>query len=306
MKKSIIIAALACATFMQANAQQTEAPKKANSFTSKNGHEVLPQAGEWAVGFSASSFLNYAGNIFNGTNGNSAATFGNANGPTINTLGNLSGIAFVGKYMKDANTAYRVRFQANSSINTRNNYVLESNLTPNPLLPTYVSDEQKIKNNAFLVGLGIEKRRGATRLQGVYGAEVVLGFVSENRNYSYGNDMNLDFAAPLSTTNFTNGSSALLASRVIEENFGAQFFAGARGFIGAEYFFAPKMSIGAEVGYTLGFQTNGKQSFVNETFDTGTLTKVNVESKSYRNQGLQSFGIGLDNFNAGLNLFLYF
>ena len=305
MKKLILIAAFAAAGFMQANAQEKPA-KAAGSFISKNGHEVLPQAGEWALGFSASSFLGYTGNLLNGNTANAAPAFNNASAPTINTLGNLNGIAVMAKYMKRADLAYRVRFQANAYTNSRYNYVAKNNLVPNPLLPEYVEDKQTINNSAFLIGLGVEKRRGTSRLQGVYGAEIILGFVTEGRNYTYGNDMDVNFNAPVSTTNFVSGTSAAVSSRVLSEDLGYQFFAGARGYIGAEYFFAPKMSLGAEVGYTLGFQTNASQSFVNETYDSGNLTAVNVETKRYGNSGLNSFGIGLDNLNAGLNLFVYF
>lgn len=305
MKKLILIVTFTAIGFAQANAQEKPA-KTTGSFISKNGHEVLPQAGEWAIGFSASSFLNYTGNLLNGNAANSAPAFTNANGPVINTLGNINGIAVMGKYMKRADLAYRMRFQANAYTNSRYNYVAKNSLVPNPLLPEYVEDKQTINNSAFLVGLGIEKRRGSSRLQGVYGGEIILGFVTEGRNYTYGNDMDVNFNAPVSTTNFVTGASAATSTRAIEEDLGYQFFAGARGYIGAEYFFAPKMSIGAEVGYTLGFQTNASQSFVNETYDSGNLTAVNVETKRYANSGINSFGIGLDNLNAGLNLFVYF
>lgn len=306
MKKFILIASFTALGFAAADAQTTPNPKTPGSFISKNGHEVLPQEGEWALGFSASSFLGYAGNLLNGNTANTAPAFGNANAPTINTLGNLNGIAVLGKYMKRADLAYRVRFQANAYTNTRNNYVSKSTLTPNPLLPEYVEDKQTINNSAFLLGFGLEKRRGSSRLQGVYGGEIILGFVTEGRTYEYGNDMDVNFNSPVSTTNFVTGTSAATSTRAVEENLGAQFFAGARGYVGAEYFFAPKMSIGAEVGYTLGFQTNATQTLVNETYDSGNLSAVNVETKRYGNSGLNSFGIGLDNLNAGLNLFVYF
>lgn len=302
--KKLILAVAVTGVFLHAQAQ--EKTQTSGSFISKNGHEVLPQAGEWAIGFSATSFLSYTGNLFNGNVGNSAPTFNNANGPVINTLGNLNGIAVLGKYMKSTSLAYRLRFQANAYTNSRYNYVTKNSLTPDPLRPEFAEDKQTINNSAFLLGAGMEKRRGSGRVQGIYGAEIILGFVSENRDYTYGNDMDINFNAPVSTTNFSTGASAASSSRVVEEDLGFQFFGGVRGYIGAEYFFAPKMSLGAEVGYTLGVQTNSTQSFVNETYDSGNLSTAKVETKSHRSSGLNSFGIGLDNLNAGLNLFLYF
>lgn len=281
------------------------------SFKSKNGHEVLPKAGEWSLGLSATPFLQYAGNLFSGsTSTNAAPAANNANAPFIQQLGNnLGGVAVVGKYMKTANFAYRVRFQANVYSNTYNNFVTANSLTPNPLLPEFAEDKQVVNTNAFLLGAGFEKRRGTGRLQGIYGAELIVGFNSSKESMTYGNAMDADFNAPQSTNFNTGGGvggSFAASNRVIERDLGASFFMGARGFVGVEYFIAPKISLGAEVGYTLGFQLNGQQRFVNETFDGGNNQAVNVESKTYRNQGLRSFGMGLDNVNAGLNLFFYF
>ena len=58
MKKKVLFVAslfLATATFAQ------------DGLTSKKGEAYLPEAGDWALGFDANPFLNYAGNMFNGS-----------------------------------------------------------------------------------------------------------------------------------------------------------------------------------------------------------------------------------------------
>jgi hypothetical protein len=303
MNKRIILIIAAAASLGGSLHAQT-----VTSFKSKNGHEVLPQEGDWALGISATTFLGYAGNLLNGNTANASPAINNANGATANAIGNIGGVALYGKYMVSPDMAYRVRFQANANSVTMRNYVLESNVTPDPLAPEFVQDKQVRNTSAFLIGGGIEKRRGAGRLQGVYGGEVILGFQSESREITYGNEMNETFTAPLSTNfNATSiGGTSAAGTRLVKESIGSQFFAGARGFIGAEYFFAPKMSIGAEIGYTLGFQTNGKGESTVETFDTQSFASKKITTKTLRNNGLSSFGIGLDNINAGINLMLYF
>jgi hypothetical protein len=160
-----------------------------NSFKSKNGHEVLPQAGEWSVGVSANSFLQYFGNSLNNTANQVAPSITYSNGPSNQIFGNLGGIAFTGKYMASASTAYRVRIQANYTQTTNRGYSLKNTIIPNPLLPEFVEDKQTLNQSAILLGGGIEKRRGSSRLQGIYGAEVLLGFQSQEAAYNYGNAM---------------------------------------------------------------------------------------------------------------------
>ena len=280
------------------------------SFKSKNGHEVLPQKGDWSIGLSASSILQYTGNFFSGaTATNNAPTFNNANGPAIlNGQHNLGGGAFFGKYMLSSNKAVRARFLTNNYSETRTEYSLQNTLVTNPLIPSFVSDKYNRNISNYLLGVGLEKRRGNTRLQGIYGAELFMGYLSENRTYTYGNEMNLDFTSP-NSYNFGGNLNALNGvnySRSLEQNLGSTFYLGARGYIGAEYFFAPKMSIGLEVGYSLAMATNSDASRIDETFIVTDLKEVQVETKLKRNEGLSTYGLSLDNANAGLNLFLYF
>ncbi|MES2702861.1 MAG: hypothetical protein V4649_09495 [Bacteroidota bacterium] len=293
-------------------AQTTDAPVASDkapvcySFKSVNGHEVLPQQGDWALGVSATSFLGYIGDLMNGSTNNNAPTFNSANTPDAFGIGRLSGMAVMGKYMKRSDLAYRVRFQLNAGNVAYRNLVAKSLSSPDPLNPEYAEDKVSTTSYAVLLGGGIEKRRGSGRLQGIYGAEALLGVAGSSRSYTYGNDFTTAFTTPVSTTDFNAGTSAGATSRVLESSAGTMFLFGVRGFVGVEYFVAPKISLGGELGYTLGFSTYGENSVTTETWNPLTSSAVEIETEGFSNNGLRSFGIGLDNVNAGINLNFYF
>jgi hypothetical protein len=278
------------------------------SFKSKNGHEVLPQSGEWSFGISATPFLDYAGRMLNGSAFNATPTIESAGAPTIlnNSLGLGGATSFMGKYMLDGSTAIRIRFMGNAYSENRSNFVRKQELLPNDLLPEFVEDTRNIRSSAFMLGAGIEKRRGNNRLQGIYGGEVFIGSNRSMQTTKYGNDMTIDFATPVSTSNFQTGASTTLSSRQLEQDFGRMFFTGLRGYIGVEYFILPKLSIGAEIGYAFAVVRTGNGYILSETFDGANLEAVKVETKTKRERGLNTTGIGLDNTTAALNLFFYF
>jgi hypothetical protein len=278
------------------------------SFKSKNGHEVLPQKCDWAIGISATSFFGYFGNWFNNSTVVLAPTYNTAGTPTAFAIGNpnLGGGALLVKYMAKSDLAYRARFQINAGTVDYRNLVAKDVPTPDPFNPQYVTDIQSNRTYVGLLGLGFEKRRGSSRLQGYFGAELLLGFSGANTKYTYGNGFSTDFPFPISTTDFLSGSSGPVIARVKEAKTGTTFLCGARGFIGAEFFFAPKMSIGGEIGYTLGFSTHGEGSTTTQSWDAVASSVRNVETKDFENNGLRSWGIGMDNVNASINFNFYF
>jgi hypothetical protein len=310
--KNISVLALSMALSAGAFAQTAEPmatdkkDEKVYSFKSINGHEVLPQCGDWSLGISATSFLNYIGNLANNSTFNPAPTFNSANAPAPFAIGNLSGVAVVGKYMKTADMAYRVRFQVNAGSFENRNMVRKNELTPDPLNPQYVEDNVTTNNYTVLLGAGIEKRRGNSRLQGIYGAEVIAGLAGSNSSYSYGNPFTIDFNTPITTTDFATSSSSAVSIRNKQSSTGTMWLVGVRGYVGVEYFIAPKISLGGEIGYTVGFSTNGKGYTTTEQWNSATNGTSVVTHDNFNNQGLRSWGIGLDNVNAGINFNFYF
>jgi hypothetical protein len=300
-----LILGLSAATNVMA--QDATTTEEAPVLKSKKGEAYLPVADEWGLGVSANPFLDYLGNFLNGTDGNSSPDFGFAENPANN-------IAIFGKLVKDANTAYRVRFNVSVINNTNKAVVLQNELNPDPAFPAFAEDWQKVNSTAIVIAPGIEKRRGSTRLQGIYGAELILGFNNRKVSYEYGNPMSVDFNAPV-TNDFSgngNGENILAGDqnaagvRVTEDKAGSNFLVGARGFVGVEYFFAPKISIGGEFGYMLGYQTQRRSTITAEVWEGANLATREVKIDEYRNGGSTTAGIGLDNLSGSINLLFYF
>ena len=295
MKKSIALVAMAFGV--------TSA--FAQDLTSKKGEPFLPEAGDYAIGVDATPFLNYVGNFFGGR------VVTNNQAPTFNFLNN-NNLMIMGKYFKDANTAYRVGLNLNfGSTKYTNNVADQTNTTANPV---YVQDTRKVGNTFVGLTAGIEKRRGKTRLQGIYGAEAGLSIGSTKSKYTYGNAMdNSAHTSPVSTDwstwNGTNASSVGNGNRTTETKSGAAIGFGVRAFIGAEYFVAPKVSIGGEFGWGLGLTVQGKGSSTREAVN-GTTNSVATTSTDTGKTS--TFGLGTDNKSsvfgpsASLRLNLHF
>ncbi|MFZ6010652.1 MAG: hypothetical protein ACOYXT_09915 [Bacteroidota bacterium] len=292
-----LILALVFSVSMAIAQDATTTQETTEALKSKKGVLILPETDEWGLGVSADPFLTYLGNFLNGNNFNSDPDFDYPSNPADN-------IALLGKLVKDANTFYRVRFNLNIGSNTNKAVISQDLLTPDPLAPAFTEDWRKTKFQSIVIAAGLEKRRGKTRLQGVYGGEVVLGFTNTVQEYQYGNPITIDFNVP---TTFNFGSNILPAgARKVEEKFGSNMLIGARGFIGVEYFFAPKMSIGGEFGYMFGFERQGRAKITSEVWDSGTSNVRQIKTDYYNNSGLTSIEIGLDNLNGSINLLFYF
>lgn len=264
---------------------------------SKRGYVILPEANEWALGVAANPFFQYIGNVFNGTSFQDGPTVDYASNPANN-------IAVFGKKMIDAHTAYRARFNVSSGLTINKAAISRDEVSPDLSAPAFVDDWQKSSSTTVVLTGGIEKRRGKSRVQGIYGGELVVGFTSAKTVYQYGNPFSTDFNTP-TTNNFGNnilGGGA----RKTQEKFGNTLLVGARGFVGVEYFVAPKVSIGGEFGYMLAFRTTGKSYITSESWNGATNATQSVKTEYYSNNGLSSIGIGVDNLNGSINLLFYF
>lgn len=302
MKKQIFISALALCT----------SGVFAQDLTSKKGEPYLPEAGDWALGVDATPALQYIGNFFGKSSSNPA--------PYNNFLSGDQLI--IGKYFKDAQTAFRGGLRIGLQSTTTRTMVADRNYaatTTPTTVGNYPNTDPMVENtwkqshtNIALTG-GIEKRRGKTRLQGYYGGELGIGLLTGVKNaYTYGNALNTSTTAPVtvnSDDSFGNGNvvssvpgltGMLGNARITEQKTSATFRFGVRGFIGAEYFVLPKISIGGEFGWGLVFAAGGKTTTTYEsigkkdpaatTYDTG---KTKVEGK-----GGGSFRLDTDNQNS--------
>ncbi len=270
----------------------------------KKGILILPQTEEWGLGISASPFLQYAGNFLNGNTFNSSATFNYAS--NVANVGN--NIAVFGKYVKNENTHYRARFNASVATTIDKVVVTKDQLVSDPEFPAFTEDWRNTNNQTFILAAGIEKRKGSTRLQGFYGGELVLGYAGQNAEFQYGNQISADFTSP-TTNNFGNNYNGFTSDgdriRTINRKTGSSLMVGARGFVGVEYFFAPRISLGGEFGYMIAVRSNGRTLTETEQWsnNTNTVLKTNIDSYT---SGPTTIGLGLDNLSGSINLLFYF
>jgi hypothetical protein len=273
MKKSIALLALAFGV----------TGAFAQDLTSKKGEPILPEADDWAIGVDAVPFLNYAGNFIGGNGSNSA--------PSWNNYG--ANQTIVAKKFTDAQNAYRVTFRlgmSNQSWKKDITAPVASTSAPVnfPNKTNMVEDKASHSSSFIGIGVGMEKRKGKTRLQGFYGADVYIWYSSSKNKFKYGNsltegttaDPNIDPVANSTDWSATTasvvinqantGSSAIAGQpgvtgwRMTSNKPGGQFGLGVRAFIGAEYFVMPKISIGGEFGFGVGLAMNTKSKTVYE------------------------------------------
>ncbi len=229
-----------------------------DGLVSKRGINILPEAGEWAIGIDASPIFEYVGNIFNGTMDNSAPVFQS----NSEYQGVPGGFAICGKMMVDANTAYRAKVRIGLN-NTSDRTLVDDATTPGQ----FVEDESKTSNFGIALGAGLEKRRGSSRVQGVYGAEAMIGFASSSTEEIYGNDI-----------------EDVGGSRSLSSESGSTIMFGVNGFVGIEYFVAPKVSVGGEYTWGLSITSNGDSEEVTESYngtDVDTITTDTAGGSSF-------------------------
>lgn len=251
--------------------------------TTKAGQKILPQAGDIAIGIDATPFLKYAGNALNGTSNNDA--------PGFQYNDNVFGSSTIfGKYFLTDNTALRVKLHLGFYSETDKELVVDANNSDKK-----VEDSRTLSQNGLGLSVGYETRRGYGRLQGFYGAEAGLGFTSRSTSYDYGNK-------------WTSGSMPPSAwnvggTRPIDYSYGSTFQGMLGGFTGVEYFIAPKLSVGAELGVGLRFTSTGKA--------TGEYQVVKVPNggvmteKEEVSGGASSFSFAA-NYRGALNVIFHF
>ena len=281
MKKSVLVVALAFGV--------TSA--FAQDLTSKKGEPILPEAEDWAISMDATPVFNYVGNAFNGSTSNSAPGTGWLN----------SDQTIIGKKFIDEKNAYRVLVRLGFGSQTTKAMIGDASSTATvtyPALPAMKEDKFKQSATNIGIGVGKEMRRGKTRLQGYYGADAMIWLSSTKEKYTYGNALatggtpvgvgaSTDFGTNLTGVTDSYGNAA----RVTQRKSGMTFGIGVRGFIGAEYFIFPKIAIGAEYGWGIGYQMSGKAKETIESVDSGTNT---IGSQENVTSGSSKFGFDTD------------
>ena len=255
----------------------------AQDLTSGKGENYLPESGDWSIGFDATSFLNFAGNLFNS----------NASAPSASEP--MMSQTIYGKLFSSDDQAWRATLGINMGSNTSNSIVTGYDQTGLPTA-TNVTDETKVSQTKFVLGLGKEFRRGSTRLQGLYGAEALFSLESGSTTYTYGNTLLSEWNAGVSS------------SRNTEVKTGGTLGVTVRAFIGAEYFIAPKISLTAEYGWGVSFSSTAGGSTTSESIIYDTLGNPITSTTEVDGAGSSSFNLGNDLglANGMLGLMLHF
>lgn len=255
----------------------------------KNGVDILPVSGEYALGFNAVPFLNLIGN----------ATAGS--GKFLNNMFNQN--AIFGKYMLDDKTALRASFNFNINNFNNRNFVIDNTMnSPDSL----VTDGTSVNNQTYGLSGGYEMRKGSGRVQAIFGGDLALMLSRSNQSMTYGNSFGTINQAPTST--FWDGNGNQLGSgpqgeRIVEQVNGSTFGVGVRPFVGIEFFFAPKISLGAEFGWTLMYSTTGDGEQTTEFYSPAAGAAYTRTTPS---AGSNSFNASIDNLNGAVTLMFYF
>jgi hypothetical protein len=303
-KKVLIVTALISSMFVQAQEQASGDEVVKN----KKGYEILPKAGDIAIGFNTIPIIDL---VFGTLSRN----------PAYNGAGNIvsytqnSNNQIVAKYFLAANSALRIRLGVNTLAGGITNRVQDSKAlydasfgTPEDISAANlvrVKDEISYRKSNWMISAGYEMRRGYRRLQGVFGGEIGFGGNSASQTVEYGNAFSDQYSVQY-TTNFNAGFVANhnptapgRQIRNVENNFRGGFRMGLRGFIGIEYFIFAKISVAAEYGWGYAFTTRGRQTLKQEVYTTqGGVSKVIVEELNQdSNENTRGFSVDNNNNN---------
>lgn len=276
MKKFVFSALAIAFVAFSANAQED------GGLTSKKGEPILPEAEDIAIGFNGAPFLNYAGNMLTG--GFNAS-------PTANFIN--SDLSIVGKYFVDAETAYRGRIRL-GMVNMKSEVLTD---TAGALVgPNNIKDVYKVRNNNVTIGVGMEMRRGKTRIQGYYGGEVLVTMGGGVDTAS------VDYEVALGTTPTIGGM------RTKSANQGNTFGLTARGFVGVEVFVFPKVSVGMEYGWGIGYTSVGEGERKTERWGLASTsaTSPSLIEETWVTGKSSTFAIDTDNSGGQLNIIFHF
>lgn len=257
----------------------------------KKGQAILPQKGDIGLGINLIPFLYWAGNSFNGNANNTYAI----EDKFFSIFGNS---VLIGKYMLTDKTALRLAWGVNFGHSTKDQYVQDDALNdPNAL----VKDSRTLNWSRASVAVGYEMRRGKGRLQGFWGADLRVRYNKDNDYiYTYGNGYSL---TNLVSTSYNWGSNLNANKRTITHTGANVWGLGLRGFLGAEYFIAPKFCIGAEFGWGVTYQHSLAVTVTEEYYDVNTQA-IGID-KNYI-AATNTVSAGVDNFDGTIYLMFFF
>jgi len=302
MKKVIISFSLCLSVSFAVMAQEVV---RDVDLTNSRGAHILPREGDFALAIEANPFLNYFGKFLS----NAGASFDPINETVI-----------YGKYFIRDDRAVRARLGVVMSNNTFKRDIVDDiwdrgkpgNYDPYSGEPKFVTDVMKESTFGVELWLGYELRRGYRRLQGYYGGEVGVGFLNEKRKYDWGNAYSSNITNPTRTNwwSYSNAPSGYtdqdgISGYLLTDKLGSTFSVGLGGFVGVEYFFAPKISLGCELSLSVSLGMTGARDVEFETWNSAGNRVVTRTEQRF--SGSQSGGVLLNTAaNSGGKIFLIF
>lgn len=273
MKKITILMVAIAFLILNVNAQE--------ELVSKKGFKILPESGDYAIGVDFAPFIK----TVNLNASNTAPSMDFSDGFSI----------FVKRFVAN-DQAFRVKFAFNTVSTTTKNFVTDQSV----LIPTpedQVVDKGTFGYTQFALAIGKEMRRGHGRLQGYYGADLFFNYFSgnaANQNFKgeYGNEFSSDHTMPISS-NFVGAANGFRTASVKQ---GAQLGIGLRGFVGVEYFIAPKISIGGELGWGVAYAIGFDGTQTDEEWDA---VAGEVKSTTVKTNNGNQFIVGTDASTQG-------
>ena len=274
----------------------------------KEQKQYLPEEGDWALGIDVVPILKYIGNAFNGTNGTNELSHVGGTPFTSGHFGNqglMPTISIMGKYMLTDEWAVRANVGLMiSSANDKAYSPDDKALLTNPFSEAKVVDGARYDRNGMSMLLGAEYRKGARRIQGVFGAGLLFAFQNSKETYSWGNALTEINQSPTSHA-FANMPTLPTGYRALKQNgAGSDFYLGLTGSAGIEWFVAPKIALGAEVNLSL-YYIFGTQTYVESEGYNATLGKVETRTDLYA-PGSNGIYFGTESLGGSLYMTFYF
>jgi hypothetical protein len=270
--------------------------------TSYQGEVILPEAKDWSFGVDGTKFIKLSKFDFL-----------------------TSAQTLTGKYLKDAKTAIRFGVRLGVNTNTSKAFVTDRVAATSSVAayPAALAQKENVwKRTATAIGLsaGIEKRRGKTRLQGLYGIEAGFFISTSKDKFTYGNALNPSPLAPVIVDSTADAMFSPIFgaagnintnppiqgvtqyARALERKNGVAFSLTGRVFAGAEYFVLPKMSVGGEFGWGFAYSLSGRSEIQYESIGVSTVPGASTvpSVKQTVVDGSKSSSFSLDNSNGNI------
>lgn len=280
------------------------APLAMASAQEEPAKQYLPEKGDVAIGIDVAPLFRYVGNLFNNSTNNTLESLGgepfteDVEGFDINDI--QPDVSIMGKYMLTNNWALRANIGLMIRSNTTNVYVADdAALVNNPLSEEKLIDSRKMQRHGMSAMVGAEYHKGNRRIQGVFGAGLLVGFNKSVTDYTYANALTSINQTPTSAWPINpNGYRAL------KEKTASNIFMGIYGSVGVEWFVAPKLALGAEVNLALYYVRGGQQYLYSEGYNAllnAVETRYDITSP-----GDSAFRFGTENLGGSLYMAFYF